>query len=45
MAKGEFIAFVDSDDTVDPRWLEIALAAMKDADVVEYGFDLHLLRG
>lgn len=41
VASGSYIAFVDSDDTVAPRWLEIALAAMKDADVVEYGFDFH----
>lgn len=41
-ARGNYIAFVDSDDTVDSKWLEISLAAIKDADVVEYGFDLHL---
>lgn len=44
-AKGEYIAFLDSDDTVAPQWLEISLAAMKNADVVEYGFDLHTLQG
>lgn len=34
VAQGEFITFVDSDDLVDPRYLEILLAATKDgADI------------
>lgn len=42
---GQFTAFVDSDDTVSPKWLETCLNVLKTADVVEYGFDRHLVSG
>ena len=44
-ATGEYIAFVDSDDTVSPVWLETCFNAIETADVVEYGFDRHYLSG
>ncbi len=39
-ASGEYIAFVDSDDTVENTWLATCLQHLQEFDVVEYGFDL-----
>lgn len=39
-ARGEFVAFVDSDDSIDPQMYELLLAALceNNADVAECGF-------
>ncbi len=39
--RGDYVAFVDSDDYVEPHWLERAVEVMQsmDADVVEFAFD------
>ena len=41
VAQGEYIAFLDSDDWVEPRMYELLLAAAdsEDADIVKCGFD------
>lgn len=40
-ASGDFVAFLDSDDYVDPNWLNTTISAMRkyDADVIEFDFD------
>ena len=40
LAKGEYIAFLDSDDWVEPYWIQTMLhmATVNNADVVECGF-------
>ena len=43
--RGEYIAFLDSDDTVSPNWLARTLEAMGNADVTEYNFDRHCPQG
>ncbi len=42
-ARGEFLAFCDSDDVVQPGWLNACVTALADADVVAGVFDLHSL--
>ena len=37
-AQGEFIAFVDTDDTVEPDWCERHLAAIEGVDYVQSGY-------
>ena len=37
-AKGQFIAFVDADDTIAPDWLEQHLTAIEDVDYVQSGY-------
>lgn len=37
-AKGEFIAFVDADDTIAPDWCKRHLEAIKGADYVQSGY-------
>ncbi len=41
MAQGEYIAFLDSDDWIEPRMYELLLEAadQEDADIVKCGFD------
>ena len=34
-AKGEFIAFVDADDTIEPNWAEVHLQAIEGVDYVQ----------
>ncbi len=38
---GDYIAFIDSDDFVEPHWLErlLTVAQKENADIVEYEFD------
>lgn len=40
IAQGEYVCFVDSDDTVKSCWLDIIIKANegKDADIITYGF-------
>lgn len=33
--KGEFVAFVDADDTIDPKWSEVHLQAIEGVDYVQ----------
>jgi GT2 family glycosyltransferase len=42
-ALGQFVAFCDADDVVQPGWLKAYVAALADADVVAGYFDLHSL--
>ena len=42
-ALGQFVAFCDSDDVVQPGWLKGFVTALADADVVAGVFDLHSL--
>lgn len=37
-AKGEFVAFVDSDDYVEPEYLEVLYRSFANADVVFFGY-------
>jgi len=37
-ARGELVTFVDSDDKIDPRFCEIMLSEMGDADIIRCGF-------
>ena len=37
-ARGEFIAFVDADDRLEPDWLERHWAAIRDVDYVQSGY-------
>ncbi len=39
--RGNYVAFIDSDDYVEPQWLERTMAVIQsmDADVVEFAFD------
>ena len=37
-AKGEYIAFVDADDRLEPDWLERHWAAIRDVDYVQSGY-------
>lgn len=37
-AKGEYIAFVDADDTIAPDWCERHMAAIEGADYVQSGY-------
>ena len=37
-ARGEFIAFVDADDRLEPDWLERHWAAIQDVDYVQSGY-------
>ena len=38
-AKGEYIAFVDADDTIEPDWCERHLAAINGVDYVQSGYE------
>ena len=42
-ARGEFLAFCDADDVVQPGWLNAFATALADADVAAGIFDLHSL--
>jgi glycosyltransferase involved in cell wall biosynthesis len=42
-ARGQFVAFCDADDVVQPGWLHAFAAALADADVVAGFFDFHSL--
>ena len=37
-AQGEYIAFVDADDCLEPDWCERHMAAMQDVDYVQSGY-------
>ncbi|MBR1877470.1 MAG: glycosyltransferase [Paludibacteraceae bacterium] len=37
-AEGEFIAFVDADDALEPEWCEVHLAAITGVDYVQSGY-------
>jgi glycosyltransferase involved in cell wall biosynthesis len=37
-AQGEYIAFVDADDSLEPDWCERHMAAMQDVDYVQSGY-------
>lgn len=41
-AKGEFIAFVDADDTIAPDWCARHLAAIEEVDYVQSGYDAYV---
>lgn len=43
-AKGEFIAFVDADDSINPDWCEKHLASIEGVDYVQSGHPLHRYR-
>ena len=45
LARGELLAFCDSDDEVGPGWLTACSAALRDADVVAGVFDFWSLNG
>lgn len=38
IAKGDYIAFADSDDYVDSKWLENFISVLKDEDIIVQGF-------
>ena len=38
MSHGEYVAFVDADDMLDPRFCEVMLLELGDADIVKCGF-------
>ena len=42
-ARGQFLAFCDADDVVQPGWLNACASALADADVVAGIFDFHSL--
>ena len=42
---GKYTAFVDSDDTVSPIWLEVALQNIGNSEVIEFGFNHHYTTG
>ena len=44
-AQGEFIAFVDADDKLEPDWLERHWAAIRDADYVQSGYKRIKVKG
>ena len=44
-ARGEFIAFVDADDKLEPDWLERHWAAIRDADYVQSGYKRIKVKG
>jgi GT2 family glycosyltransferase len=43
VARGQFLAFCDADDVVQPGWLHACATALAQADVVAGVFDLHSL--
>jgi len=43
-AKGEFVAFVDADDTIEPDWCEQHLAAIEGVDYVQSGYERNTKR-
>ncbi len=43
VARGDFLAFCDADDVVEPRWLEAIVAAARGADVVGGTLEHHSL--
>lgn len=38
IAKGDYIAFADSDDYVDSKWLDNFISVLKDEDIIVQGF-------
>jgi len=37
--EGEFVAFVDADDTIEPNWAEVHLQAIEGVDYVQSGYN------